>query len=375
MKKKKKRQADKPMLVKEWSKKIKARKGKRLKESIELPIARINVPQGRGRFVDYKVFQTATTVEIALFTKTIGEHRFPPSMDAVQTDRKKLGSLKMDHVNGFIPKFLSVNSLPKELPKKLRRHKFIDGTRKIGEKQGQTTSVFNPDERYTFSDTSFPWCTCGLVETGAGNGSGVMIGPRHLMTASHVINWGPNNTAGWLKFTPLYFDGSEPFGFSYGTRVYWWLKVDTDGDGIIGSTETAFDYVVVVLDRPMGDTTGWMGSRGYNTDWNDGDYWAHIGYPVDTAGGQRPTFIGYQDFDDTFKESTSGRNSFGIEHQIDVWPGQSGGPYFGWWEGEPWPRVVGIQSTENWGGTGGPNTCSGGNPLSELINYARSVEP
>jgi len=34
----------------------------------------------------------------------------------------------------------------------------------------------------------------------------------------------------------------------------------------------------------------------------------------------------------------------------------------------PTPRVVGIQSTENWGGSDGPNTCGGGNPLSELIN-------
>src|SRR5437667_300728 len=139
-----------------------------------------------------------------------------------------------------------------------------------GRRRGETTSVFSPDERYTFSDTSFPWCTCGLVETGGGNGSGVMIGPRHLMTASHVINWGAGNTAGWLKFTPLYFDGSAPFGFAYGTRVYWYLKADSDGDGIIGSTETAFDYVVVVLDSRLGDITGWMGSRGYDTDWNDG---------------------------------------------------------------------------------------------------------
>jgi len=125
----------------------------------------------------------------------------------------------------------------------------------------------------------------------------------------------------------------------------------------------------------MGDTTGWMGSHGYDDDWNGGDYWAHVGYPGDMASGQRPAFIGYQHFDSTNDESTGGRDSYQIVHKIDVFPGQSGGPYFGWWSGEPWPRVVSIQSGQNLGGPGGANTCGGGNPLSELISYARSTDP
>jgi len=36
---------------------------------------------------------------------------------------------------------------------------------------------------------------------------------------------------------------------------------------------------------------------------------------------------------------------------------------------------VGIQSSENVGGPGGDNTCGGGNPLSELINFARNAMP
>ena len=297
-------------------------------EPVELPIARIESLARSRAPIDYKISQTKTGVEIALLTKVIGKHRFPPKMRAVRMDRKRKVALSETHLAGFLPKFLPVTPLPSKLPKELHRSKFVDRTRKAKRGYGLTTTVYTPDDRYTFADTSFPWCTCGLVETGAGNGSGVMIGPRHMMTASHVVNWGPGNTAGWLKFTPLYFDRSEPFGFAFGTRVYWWLKADSDGDGVINATETAFDYVVVALDRRMGNTTGWMGSRGYDTDWNGGDYWAHIGYPGDTAGGQRPTFIGYEDFDNTFKRGTSGRDSYGIKHKVDVWPGQSGGPYF-----------------------------------------------
>ena len=95
----------------------------------------------------------------------------------------------------------------------------------------------------------------------------------------------------------------------------------------------------------------------------------------DLSSGKRPAFVGYQPFDSTFTRTVGGRDAFGIEHKIDAVGGQSGGPYFGWWGDEPWPRVVGTQSTENWGGPRGPNTCGGGNPLPELINYARTVDP
>jgi V8-like Glu-specific endopeptidase len=314
------------------------------------------------------------SAEIRLLTNLVGQHRFPPAMKIRRVERRR-ARMNTAHLEGHHPEFLPRTPLPRRLPPSLRRALVIDPKRSIAKGENEITTVFAPDERYTFSDTSFPWCTCGLVETAAGSGSGVMIGPRHMMTASHVINWGPNNTAGWLRFTPLYFDGSTPFGVAYGATIYSWLKADSDHDGKISDTESAFDYVVVTLDQRMGDTTGWMGSRAFDTDWEGGDYWGHIGYPGDLASGQRPAFIGYQRFDDDDEESTGGRDSYEIIHKIDVFPGQSGGPYFGWWDSEPWPRVVSIQSAQNHGGAGGPNTCGGGDPLPELINYARTQDP
>lgn len=191
--------------------------------------------------------------------------------------------------------------------------------------------------------------------------------------ASHVIVWKPNNTAGWVKFTPLKFDSSEPFGHAYATLIYSWNKAD--GSDGLNLTEGAFDYVVCVLDSAMGDATGWMGSRSYDTGWDGGNYWGHVGYPQDLAGGARPAFIGYQSFIGESSASIGSESSYRIRHEIDVIPGQSGGPYFGWWNGEAWPRVVGTQSGQNLGGTGGDNTCGGGNPLSDLINYARNASP
>lgn len=362
-----------PMLMSEWTKRIRARAGARPNKLVDLAVARIEgVP---GQRLVHRVDKSRGGVELVLRTRDVGQHRFPAAMKAVRIDAKRRVAIAPEQLTGSRPDHLPLRPLPRELPKQLQRARFVDRTRAITEGHSEITSVYNPDERFTFSDTSFPWCTCGLVETGAGNGSGVLIGPRHLLTASHAINWGPNNTAGWLKFAPLSFDGSEPFGFAYGTTIYWWLQADSDHDGSMNDTEVAFDHVVVVLDRRLGDVAGWMGSRAYDTGWNGGDYWGHIGYPGDMAGGRRPAFIGYQNFDGTFQQATGGRTSLGIEHEIDVWPGQSGGPYFGWWAGEAWPRVVGVQSGQNRGGAGGKNTGSGGNPLPELVSFARGVAP
>lgn len=315
------------------------------------------------------------SVELITTAKRVGRHFFPPPIKTVRLDPKKRqdDELSLDKLAGYRPEHLALRPIPERLPRELQ---VIGPWRRQAEckdELGEPGTIFAPDTRYVFSDTAFPWCTCGRVQTASGSGSGVKIGPRHIMTASHVINWGPNNTAGWVKFTPLQFDTSEPFGVAWATRIYSWQQVN-GGDGV-NSNEAAFDYVVCVLDRRLGDITGWMGSRGYSSDWNGGAYWAHIGYPSDLGGSTRPIFHGNGVIDSTISESTGGRSSFRMMHRNDYWFGQSGGPAFGWWNGEPWPRVVGIYSAVNWGATGGPNANGGGNPLSELINHVRTVEP
>ena len=127
----------------------------------------------------------------------------------------------------------------------------------------ECANMQNQEPSRTVIGRSAPrWSTVGLVETNRGSGSGVMIGPRHLLTVSHVIDWtAPEGfAADWVRFTPSSFDGDAPFGESYGVHIYWYLQ--EDGDGFITGDEGNFDYVVVVLDRRLGETTGWMGARG-----------------------------------------------------------------------------------------------------------------
>lgn len=365
--------AERPLLKSEWKNARGRTKATRAKKVSLIQVQQISMPKDLISKATIKKDRKNKTLRVLVKASEIGKRSFPPSIKTIKVNRDQLKGKELSAITrGFIPDHSPLAQFPKGLEKALQvRQRFISQV--SGRNRGLPTNVFNPDDRFTFSDTSFPWCTCGRVDTAGGWGSGVMIGPRHMITASHVINWGPRNTAGWVKFTPLFFDGDAPFGVAWATRIYWWQQVD--GSDGISSTECPFDYVVCVLDTRMGNLTGWMGSRGYDTAWNGGDYWGHIGYPNDLAGGQRPTFIGYEKFDSTFSGTTSGRTSFGIRHQIDVIPGQSGGPYFGWWADEPWPRVVSIQSAHQWGGPTGPNTCGGGDPLSELVNFARNAEP
>lgn len=362
-----------PLEIERWSDAIAEQEAEASPDTMEEEIVRLALL--RGERVNLDVRQEDDALVVVAKGRRFGEHRFPGDIETVDLSAEEAQG-RGEPMDGQISRYLPVRPLPRELPEWLQLGpRFPDGLAGTygEEERGDPTAVFSPDDRYSFADTSFPWCTCGRIDTANGWGSGVMIGPRHVMTASHVVNWGAGNTAGWMRFTPLLFDSSEPFGRANVTRIYWWHQANA-ADGI-DADECAFDYVVCVLDRRLGDTVGWMGSRGYSTSWNGATYWAHVGYPSDISGGTRPAFIGNGAIDSDFTRTVGGRDSFGLRHQIDVIPGQSGGPYFGWWEGEPWPRVVGSQSAENWGGSGGPNTCGGGDPLPELINHARTVEP
>ena len=127
------------------------------------------------------------------------------------------------YFNGHLPDHLSLSILPRQVPRDLAVPRRMR-TAALPDRPGdvhEATTIFWPDNRYIFLDTAFPWCTTGRVDTPGGQASGTMVGPRHLLTCSHTIQWNNDGSAGWVKFTPSYFDGSAPFGVAWGTWVYW----------------------------------------------------------------------------------------------------------------------------------------------------------
>lgn len=276
---------------------------------------------------------------------------------ATKIEKRQISEADLNkHLTAYVPDHLGFNATPLQLLKSLKTIRPPVDERRVA------TTIFGADNRRAFQDTNYPWSTVGLVQTNRGSGSGVMIGPRHLLTVSHVIDWTapPGFAADWVKFTPSFFDGGAPFGESFGTNIYWYVQ--EDGDGFISGNEGDFDYVVVVLDRRIGETTGWMGARGYNDDWDSLDVWSHMGYPADLNSGQRPTWQGNFRIDGTDAAAQS------ILHRADVFPGQSGGPVFGFWAGDVGPRAVAVQSWQN----STDNGASGSMDLRDLVVRART---
>lgn len=288
-----------------------------------------------------------------------GGRALPPALKgkASRIKKRQISEEKLaEQLTSFVPDHLGFNATPLEQLKSVRSILPVSSNRRVA------TTIFGADNRRAFQDTTYPWSTVGLVETNRGSGSGVMIGPRHLLTVSHVIDWSAPEgfAADWVRFTPSYFDGNAPFGEAYGAHIYWYLQ--EDGDGFITGNEGNFDYVVVVLDRRLGETTGWMGARGYDDDWDNLDVWSHMGYPTDLNSGQRPTWQGGFRIDGTDAAAQS------ILHQADVFPGQSGGPVFGFWAGDVGPRAVAVQSWQN----ASNNGASGSMDMRDLVALART---
>jgi V8-like Glu-specific endopeptidase len=184
----------------------------------------------------------------------------------------------------------------------------------------------------------WPWCTIGKIFVGKDedyanpmwSGSGVLVGPNLLLTASHVAPWNFQRSW-WMRFVPAYRNGASPFGISY-VQSYRGIRNTDDVTGL--------DYVICKLYTRLGDGIGWMGSQSWS---NDDSYlngrWTSVGYPSDSFGGQVPMIeldIALDDIDD---EGSSGKE---LESYVFATAGWSGGPLWGWINDQP--RIVGVMS-------------------------------
>ncbi|MGK9230558.1 trypsin-like peptidase domain-containing protein [Inquilinus limosus] len=194
--------------------------------------------------------------------------------------------------------------------------------------------------RRPYTDASFPWrCVC-KVASGARSGSGVLIGPRHVLTAGHVLDRDA---------------GIASVSFPRGGLVFAAAAVT---DAI---TADAGDCAVIVLNQRLGDSLGFMGARTYDGDWdNETDAWCNIAYAPDTAGGALPVFQTgfFLEEDDPGRMRVAGAAAFG--------PGMCGSPVFGFWDGGPF--VVGVAGA---GDDSPATTVGGGRGLTDLVREAR----
>lgn len=234
--------------------------------------------------------------------------------------------------------------------------------------------VFGNDDRVSFRDASWPWGLVGKVFTSSGwTASAALIGDRIIATAGHVVPWDDNPW--WMRFVPAFYDGTSLHGAGVESYVSDVRGYDVNGD------VTGYDWAVCRLYEPLGSWLGYFGYNGYDDDWEDEPYWSLIGYPGAIAGGQRPSYQGNVTSFDTDGDSNGGLE---IETRGDLTPGNSGGPMFGWWNGDP--RLIGVVSGEeedwnpgiwpwDWADVERGNVIAGGSGFTNLMAWGRTNWP
>jgi V8-like Glu-specific endopeptidase len=229
--------------------------------------------------------------------------------------------------------------------------------------------VFGADDRWQFRDPSWPWGLVGRVFNSRGySGTGTLVGNRLVVTAGHMVPWGDNPW--WMLFVPAYYDGSSLHGAGVQSYVS-----DARGYDVHGNV-TGYDWAVLRLYEPLGSSLGYFGFNGYSDSWNNQPYWSIIGYPGAIANAMRPSFQGSITVDDVDGDSNGGAE---LESETaDLTPGNSGGPMFGWWGGDP--RIVGVVSGEEeidflWWTIEKDNVMAGGSGYTSIVAWGRSNWP
>jgi V8-like Glu-specific endopeptidase len=212
------------------------------------------------------------------------------------------------------------------------------------------------DNRRVYRDWSYPWGLVCKITTAGGTGSGVLIGPRHVLTASHVVDWNEQwATVELQAFDKIFTTGSCVASLHAFTKI-----------GNTSASTIDEDYAVLTLFDRLGDQFGWMGCRTYDSAWDDETWWWTIGYPDEIGGGRQPVVESDFHLDEDEWDLGSGRT---MECGADLTHGQSGSPIFGFWNNKPY--VVAVVSAE----TANENYCAGGSDLPRLVKQVREALP
>ncbi|MBN9508019.1 MAG: Hint domain-containing protein [Alphaproteobacteria bacterium] len=177
--------------------------------------------------------------------------------------------------------------------------------------------------------TNYPYDTIVYVTTtinGAGyQGSGVLIAPDEVLTASHVVYSSQDGAATSVEVTPAYDMGAAPYGTEAATVLHY--NTIQNSDDLIALTWSQYDYAVIHLANPF---TG-LGTMGLQSNFAGGT--AEVsGYPTSAGGAQVSS-----------SENITKVPGYTLYQGTALGPGSSGGPV--WVDESDGPRVVGIISS------------------------------
>jgi len=186
----------------------------------------------------------------------------------------------------------------------------------------------------------------------------VLVGPRHILTASHCVAWSTNDA----ELIEVHRAGTFKLAQAFDVVALAYTQIEGDS---ASSNVLDEDYAVLVTNERLGEMFGALGTREYDSGWDGDPFWAHMGYP---ANSLFPVFQVGQWLDEDAWDYGSGR---AMTTSADLVSGQSGSPVFGTWDDGP--HVVAVMSSddppenENW--------CAGGSDLVSLVAFARREHP
>ena len=243
-----------------------------------------------------------------------------------------------------------------------------------------------PDPRAILTNNSGPWGQTGrIVSPNIAPGkegicSGTLVGPRHVLTAGHCVNWDVdgNGDVGAMIFQPQFRSSPVQPDRSVVTIHY---PGNSEKGNPTSEEGLGLDFVVAILDAEPG--LGWMGSKTYNTDWNNEGVWAVVGYAGDFGNGDVASYQNDFPIVDAWHPGFFGQeDGLNIRVGACVRHGYSGGGVFSTFT-DGWPYVVGVAVFTgdlpvvigDWTGDRVGHWAAGGADMVNLINEARSIWP
>jgi protease YdgD len=187
-------------------------------------------------------------------------------------------------------------------------------------------NVFTGNNRGKVTSTEFPWRAIGRLNVTKGHCTASLVAKDLIITNAHcVLDKSSGTITDWnITFLPNYIDGKS--AYSSGIARAWWSNTD--------------DWALLRLEKPLGDTLGWLGIRILADPRNETLF--AVSYSEDLYSGLSASW-------QKGCTITSGPTSYGqLRHNCSNSRGSSGSPLFRFEEkdGQKSPRIIAIHAAE-----------------------------